>query len=102
MRLLMLSGTNSGVTDRTGYSVAGADRSVDVTGCGERMVGSSFTSDAGCSCCEGLRRGPVRTVEGRICSKPWEAATCSMDLKYCEISSVSLGILFGGSWGGLG
>jgi hypothetical protein len=26
--------------------------------------------------------GPVRTLEGRICSKPWARATCSMDLKY--------------------
>ena len=28
-------------------------------------------------------RGPVRMAEGRICSKPWEKATFSMDLKYC-------------------
>jgi hypothetical protein len=27
-------------------------------------------------------RGPVRAAEGRICSKPWDAATRSMDLKY--------------------
>jgi hypothetical protein len=26
--------------------------------------------------------GPVRMLEGRICSKPWERATVSMDLKY--------------------
>lgn len=30
-------------------------------------------------------RGPVRAAEGRICSKPCEAATCSIDLKYYRV-----------------
>lgn len=29
-----------------------------------------------------LTFGPVRMLEGRICSKPWSRATFSMDLKY--------------------
>jgi hypothetical protein len=29
--------------------------------------------------------GPVRTLDGRICSNPWARATCSMDLKYCRL-----------------
>jgi hypothetical protein len=85
MRLLMLWISSSGVTDLIGYSVAGAFNSVLVTGCGESIVGSSFNSGIGSICWEGFRRGPVRTVEGRICSKPWEEATFSMDLKYCKV-----------------
>jgi hypothetical protein len=30
----------------------------------------------------GTVAGPVRTLEGRICSKPSARATCSMSLKY--------------------
>jgi hypothetical protein len=81
MRLPIRSGTSSGVCERRGYSVAGAPSSVLVTGCGDRMLGSSFPAAAGSDF--PVFRGPVRTVDGRICSKPWEAATASMDLKYC-------------------
>jgi len=61
--------------------VAGAASKVLVSGCGERILGTSFSSGAGSS---GLLmgRGPVRTFEGKICSNPCEAATASMDLKY--------------------
>ena len=38
---------SSGVTDLTGYSVAGAFNSVLVSGCGESMVGSSLTAGVG-------------------------------------------------------
>jgi len=61
--------------------VAGAASKVLVSGFGERMLGSSFTCGV-----EGsgllIGRGPVRTLEGKICSKPCEAATASIDLKY--------------------
>lgn len=77
--------------------MAGADRSVLVNGCGERIVGSSLTSGAGSICFESFR-GPVRTVEGRICSKPWEEATFSMDLKYCETQSLVIYLGFEGNW----
>lgn len=30
---------------------------------------------------------PVRAAEGKICSKPWLAATASVDLKYCKKSA---------------
>ena len=52
------------------------------------MVGSSFDSASrfGTAFIEDGRRGavlgPVRIELGRICSKPWELATFSMDLKY--------------------
>lgn len=68
-----------------GYSVAGAERRVLVVGLGARMLGSSFSSGIGSTCLWPLMRGPVRTAEGRICSNPWEAATFSMDLKYCGL-----------------
>jgi hypothetical protein len=45
------------------------------------MLGSSFTS-AICSIDFLVVLGPVRTVDGRICSNPCEAATASIDLKY--------------------
>lgn len=99
----MRSGTNSGVIDRSGYSVAGADRKVLVRGCGDRILGDSaftspFTSFELSEClipltvgsgdasrfgsCNAPRRGPVRAADGRICWKPWDAATSSIDLKY--------------------
>lgn len=43
------------------------------------MVGSSFSPTLFSN---GLVRVPVRMADGRICSKPWLAATFSMDLKY--------------------
>lgn len=66
-----------------------------VSGCGERILGSGFVSSSKAEV--GLEvevelvrgraadpcRGPVRIFEGRICSKPWDDATASMDLKYC-------------------
>lgn len=82
---------SSGVCERTGYSVAGAASNVLVVGCGAKMLGCSFAPGVVVSV-EELAvllavRGPVRTVEGRICSKPCEAATASMDLKYCSLVS---------------
>jgi hypothetical protein len=59
--------------------VAGAASRVLVTGCGARMLGSSFSVTMR-SCV--VVRVPVRAADGRICSKPCEAATASMDLKY--------------------
>jgi hypothetical protein len=46
-------------------------------------VGSSFFTLSGMGGMGAVRLGPVRAADGRICSNPWEAATCSMDLKYC-------------------
>lgn len=109
MRSAMRSGTRStsGETDRTGYSVAGEEARSrrEVVGCGDRMVGEvseeegeeaeavgevgeSMTTVAGTGWTGwtgwmGLTTwGPVRMLEGRICSKPCWRATCSMDLKY--------------------
>lgn len=104
MRSLMSS--MSGETERTGYSFAGevARRKRDVVGWGDRIVGDCCASDLGECGGEissmmtvvGTGRavlglmvfvlGPVRMLEGRICSKPWERATVSMDLKYCRKS----------------
>ena len=71
-----------------------------VVGCGEKILGSSFSlgsdlmplvsglaveGEVTGEVVEKEGRGPVRTAEGRICSKPWEEATCSMDLKYCLV-----------------
>lgn len=78
----MLSIMRSGVVLLKGYSVAGAERRrVEVVGFGFWMVGEVGELLV----CSGrfLVRVPVRAAEGRICSKPWEAATFSMDLKYC-------------------
>lgn len=100
MRSAILSGTKSGETERTGYSLAGleARRNREVVGCGERMVGeeswgemggetSSMTTVVGTGWAMtglvSLMLGPVRILDGRICSKPWLLATFSMDLKYC-------------------
>lgn len=88
MREAIRSGTNSGETDRNGYSDAGvARRSRDVVGCGARMVGESTSST--------LARGrgplPVRTLDGRICSNPASRATFSMLLKYCTVDEWSAG-----------
>jgi hypothetical protein len=77
----ILSGTSSGETDRTGYSVAGVARSKrDVVGCGERIVGDETSSTRVWGTLAAL---PVRTLEGSICSKPCSRATFSMLLKYC-------------------
>lgn len=118
MRSAILSGTKSGETDRTGYSLAGLDawRKREVVGCGARMDGEEppgpsssplrlYVSDWGDTGGEAssmmvvggtarvlvlmsvlllaLALGPVRILDGRICSKPWLLATFSMDLKYC-------------------
>lgn len=81
MREAMRSGTRSGETDRTGYSVAGVARSRrEVVGCGARMVGEATSS----TFVRGTGPLPVRTLEGRICSKPASRATFSMLLKYWE------------------
>lgn len=67
--------------ERTGYSVAGEARSRrEVVGCGWRMVGVSTSSMRVIGI--GGGEGPVRILEGRICSKPCSRATFSMDLKY--------------------
>lgn len=67
----MRSGINSGVwLLRTGYSVAGAAKRVDVRGCGAIMVGSSLTKLSGIGARGAVRLGPVRAADGRICSKP--------------------------------
>lgn len=97
----ILSGTKSGETERTGYSFAGleARRKREVVGWGQRMVGdddswgetggetSSTTTVVGTGRAlaglVSLMSWPVRTLDGRICSKPWLLATSSMDLKYC-------------------
>lgn len=101
MRSAILSNTmlSAGDTDLTGYSFAGelARRKREVSGCGDRMVGagdsivvgepSSMTVVGTGWAMMGLRAltlGPVRMLEGRICSKPWVRATFSMDLKYCR------------------
>lgn len=98
-RSAIRSGTRSksGETDLTGYSLAGelARRNLEVVGCGERMVGegesgevgeTSSTTVVGTGCAVmglmDLTFGPVRMLEGRICSKPWSRATFSIDLKY--------------------
>jgi hypothetical protein len=81
----MLSGIRSGLILRKGYSVAGAERSVLVSGFGARIVGDSLSSGTGSICLCPSLRGPVRTAEGRICSKPWDSATFSIDLKYCGV-----------------
>lgn len=84
----MRSGTRSGDTDRTGYSVAGvARRRREVVGCGERIVGEETSSIR----VEGMGPLPVRTLEGRICSKPWSRATFSMLLKYYRLSVPCVG-----------
>ena len=107
MRLPILSKTGSGVIALIGKSVAGAPNNVLVVGCGESMLGSSFSTFSsntdiipfviGAFWNEDGRgdgallmavfRGPVLAAEGRICSNPCEAATASMDLKYwlCQI-----------------
>lgn len=75
----ILSGTKSGDTERTGYSAAGVARSRrDVVGWGARMVGDVTSS----TLVRGMGPLPVRTFEGRICSKPSSRATFSMLLKY--------------------
>lgn len=105
MRSAILSNTmlSAGDTDLTGYSFAGelARRNREVVGCGDRMVGAGDSSEVGepssmtvvgtgwTGATRGSRArlvfGPVRMLEGRICSKPWLRATFSMDLKYCVI-----------------
>ncbi len=82
IRDAMRSGIKSGEgeRDRTGYSAAGVARSKrEVVGCGEGMVEGGNSS---VTMVVGIGLGPVRTLEGRICSKPWARATCSMFLKY--------------------
>lgn len=65
--------SGEGDRDRRGYSVAGvARRRREVVGCGERMVGAGYSS---VTIVVGTLEGPVRTLEGRICSKPSERAT---------------------------
>lgn len=79
MREAIRSGTSSGETERTGYSVAALARSsCEVVGWGARMVGEETASMR----VSGTGTLPVRTLEGRICSKPASLATFSMDLKY--------------------
>lgn len=94
--ILSLMSSMSGDTERTGYSFAGevARRSREVVGCGDRMVGdwdevgeTSSTTVVGTGWAVTGRAaasapGPVRMLDGRICSKPWERATVSIDLKY--------------------
>lgn len=83
----MRSGMSSGDTERTGYSVAGvARRSRDVVGWGDRMVGEATSS----TLVLGTMPFPVRTLEGRICSKPCSLATFSMLLKYYTASGLAL------------
>jgi hypothetical protein len=93
MREAMLSGTRSGDAERerSGYSRAGDEalKRRDVVGCGSRTVGGG--DDDGSTTSPSARGGwttvagpgPVRTRDGRICSKPWARATFSRDLKYC-------------------
>lgn len=72
--------SGEGERERSGYSVAGVARSRrEVVGCGERIVEPGNSS---VTMVVGTVAGPVRTWEGRICSKPWARATCSMSLKY--------------------
>jgi hypothetical protein len=72
--------SGDGERERRGYSVAGVARSRrDVVGWGERMVEAGNSS---VTMVVGTVAGPVRTLEGRICSKPWARARCSMSLKY--------------------
>jgi len=86
MREAMRSGTSSGETERMGYSAAGvARRRREVVGCGEWMVGELTSSTLVC----GMGPLPVRTLEGRICSKPASRATFSMLLKYWRRRRVS-------------
>ncbi len=74
-------GSGEGERERRGYSVAGVARSRRVVvGWGEMMVAggnSAVTMVVGT-----VVAGPVRTLEGRICSKPSARTTCSMSLKY--------------------
>lgn len=93
----MASGIRSGDTERSGYSLAGevACRYRDVVGWGARIVGGGVSGgELSCTvvvgtwstclllCVMAVAVGPVRMLEGRICSNPWVWATCSMDLKY--------------------
>lgn len=87
-----------------GYSLAGdeARSRREVVGCGERIVGEavSETGEVGESITTVvgtgwavvglifLTLGPVRMLDGRICSKPCWRATFSMDLKYWIVLSV--------------
>lgn len=91
MREAMLSGTRSGDAERerSGYSRAGEEalRRRDVVGCGSRTVGGGDDVSAVSPSARGgwtmvAGPGPVRTRDGRICSKPWARATFSRDLKY--------------------
>lgn len=99
MRSAMRSGTRSisGETDLTGYSFAGevARKNLEVVGCGQRIVGAGDWGEVGETSSTTvvgtgwatigltfLTFGPVRMLEGRICSKPWLLATFSIDLKY--------------------
>jgi hypothetical protein len=81
--------SGDGERERSGYSVAGVARSRrEVVGCGEWIVGagnSSVTIVVGTVVVAVAVAGPVRTLEGRICSKPWARATCSMSLKYWDV-----------------
>jgi hypothetical protein len=61
-------GSGEGERERTGYSVAGVARSRrEVVGCGEWIVGAGNSS---VTMVVGTVAGPVRILEGRICSKP--------------------------------
>jgi hypothetical protein len=85
MREAIRSGMSSGETERMGYSVAGvARRSLEVVGCGDRIVGEVTSS----TLVFGIMPLPVRTFEGKICSKPCSRATFSMLLKYYRRVSV--------------
>lgn len=91
--LAIRSGTSSGVMDlKIGTSALEKLVLTGVpSGVGGSRLNSEYLGDLGLSSCWMIesRFAPICVLSGRIWVKPWDEATCSMDLKYWFVQSVA-------------